>query len=181
VRRLTAAILEARRGCAADPDVATEIALLADRLEEVAAEPEDCVTGRTGTFDGILDRSPVTGQRNPVAPPLRFDVCDDGSVVSRVEFGQQYQGPLGYVHGGVAGLVLDVAMAAANRAAGTPGVTAEMTLRYLRPTPLHTEVAVRGRRVDIQGRTIRAEGVLEVAGQWTVVCEGVFVAKKLEL
>jgi acyl-coenzyme A thioesterase PaaI-like protein len=179
VRRLTAAILGARRSGVADPDVATEIARLADRLEQVAVEPEECVTGQMAMFDGILDRSPVTGRRNPIAPPLQFDICDDESVLGRCEFGRQYQGPLDHVHGGVAGLVLDVAMAAANAAAGATGVTAEMTLRYLRPTPLHTEVIVRGRNCSAQGRKIRADAVLEVGGEPTVLCDGLFIVKEL--
>ncbi|MEE2057227.1 PaaI family thioesterase [Rhodococcus artemisiae] len=181
VRRLTAAILESRVRGVATPDVSEKISVLADRLEAVAAHPRECVTGKIGTHEGALQRSPVSGPKNPVAIPLRFEQCDDGSSLAHTEFPRQYQGPPGLVHGGVSGLVLDVAMAVANSAAGRAGVTAEMTLRYLRPTPLYTEVTVRGRHVRVEGRKTWSQGTLEVDGETTVVCDGLFITKELAL
>ncbi|MCK8669812.1 PaaI family thioesterase [Rhodococcus sp. NPDC003382] len=178
VRRLTTAILDARVRGAANPDISKKISALADRLQDVAAEPRECVTGETGSQDGVLARSPVSGSKNPVAVPLHFEQCEDGSSLAHAEFPRQYQGPPGIVHGGVSGLVLDVAMAVANRAAGRAGVTAEMTLRYLRPTPLYTEVTVRGRHVRAEGRKVWSQGTLEVNGEPTVVCDGLFIAKE---
>ncbi len=93
VRRLTAAILESRVRGVATPDVSEKISVLADRLEAVAAHPRECVTGRIGTHEGALQRSPVSGPKNPVAIPLRFEQCDDGSSLAHTEFPRQYQGP----------------------------------------------------------------------------------------
>jgi len=178
VRRLTTAILEARVRGAANPDISMKISALADRLQDAAADPRECVTGETGSQDGVLVRSPVSGSKNPVAVPLRFEQCEDGSSLARAEFPRQYQGPPGLVHGGISGLVLDVAMAVANTAVGRTGMTAEMTLRYLRPTPLHTEVTVRGRHVRVEGRKVWSQGTLEVDGEPTVVCDGLFIMKE---
>ncbi|MFZ2173740.1 MAG: PaaI family thioesterase [Rhodococcus sp. (in: high G+C Gram-positive bacteria)] len=178
VRRLTSAILDARSRSVANPDVSEKISALADRLEAVAADPRECVTGEIGTQEGVLERSPVSGPKNPVAVPLRFEHCEDGSSIARTEFPRQYQGPPGIVHGGISGLVLDVAMAVANRTAGRAGMTAEMTLRYLRPTPLHTEVTVRGRHLRVEGRKVWSQGTLEVDGEPTVVCDGLFIMKE---
>jgi acyl-coenzyme A thioesterase PaaI-like protein len=181
VRRLATAILDARSHGAANPDVAAEISALADRLETVAADPSDCIGGKVGTHDGVLERSPVSGTKNPVAIPLRFEPEDDGGASAHTAFPTQYQGPAGFVHGGVSGLVLDVAMAVANSGAGRPGVTAEMTLRYLRPIPLHREVTIRGRYLRAQGRKTWARGTIEVDGEDAVVCDGLFVTKRLSL
>lgn len=178
VRRLTSAILDARTRRAANPDVSEKIAKLADRLEAIAADPRECVTGEVGSQDGIQKRSPVSGTKNPVAVPLRFEVSDDGSSLARARFSRRYQGPPDVVHGGVAALVLDVAMAVANSAAGREGMTAEMTLRYLRPTPSTAEVTVRGRQLGCEGRKVRSQGVFEVAGEPTVVCDALFITKR---
>ncbi len=178
VRRLTSAILDARLHGASNPDISERISALADRLQAVAADPHECVAGEIGTQEGIVERSPVSGPKNPVAVPLRFEQLEGGSTVARAEFPRQYQGPPGIVHGGISGLVLDVAMAVANTAVGRTGMTAEMTLRYLRPTPLHTEVTVRGRHVRVEGRKVWSQGTLEVDGEPTVVCDGLFIMKE---
>lgn len=178
VRRLTSAILDARARGVSNPDVSEKISALADRLEAVAAHPHECVTGEIGTQVGVLERSPVSGPKNPVAVPLRFERCEDGSSLAHAEFPRQYQGPPGIVHGGISGLVLDVAMAVANRTAGPAGMTAEMTLRYLRPTPLHTEVTVRGRHLRAEGRKVWSQGTFEVDGEPTVVCDALFITKE---
>ncbi|MEE2031292.1 PaaI family thioesterase [Rhodococcus chondri] len=181
VRRLTSAILSARAHGAVDPDLAAEISELADLLDAEAVDAVDCISGKVGTHDGALERSPVSGPKNPVAIPLRFELDDDGNASAPAEFPAQYQGPAGFVHGGVSGLILDVAMAVANSGSNRPGMTAEMTLRYLRPVPLHREVTVRGRHLRADGRKMWARGTIEVDGEEAVVCDGLFISKELSL
>jgi acyl-coenzyme A thioesterase PaaI-like protein len=179
VRRLTAAILNARVRGGAEPDVSETITRLASRLETLASDPRACITGRIGTSEGALTRSPVSGTRNPVAMPLRFQMTQEGISIARCVFPARYQGSPGILHAGVSGLVLDVAMATAIRAVGCPGVTAEMTLRYLRPTPLHREVTIRGRHMRTEGRKVWAQGMIEADGEQTVVCDGLFITKAI--
>lgn len=178
VRRLTSAILDARVQKVPNPDVSERIAMLADRLEAVAADPRECVAGEIGSQTGIEKRSPVSGTKNPVSVPIRFEQPEDGSSLARARFPRQYQGPPGMVHGGIPGLVLDVAMAVANRTAGRTGMTAEMTLRYLRPTPVNAEVTVRGRHLRAEGRKVWSQGTFEVDGEPTVVCDALFITKE---
>ena len=52
----------------------------------------------------------------------------------------QYEGPPGCVHGGVIALVFDELLGAANIAAGSPGMTGTLTIRYREPTPIRTEI-----------------------------------------
>jgi acyl-coenzyme A thioesterase PaaI-like protein len=180
VRRLTSVMLDARRRGIADPEMAEKITELADRLEAVAFEARERVTGRIGSADGALERSPVIGSGNPLAVPLRFERNKDGTSHARAAFPTYYEGgSTGFVHGGVAGLVLDAAMASANSAAQRPGVTAEMTFRYLRPIPVCRDLDIRGLHVRHEGRKSWTRGSIEVDGEPTVVCEGLFVTKAI--
>jgi len=105
----------------------------------------------------------------------------DGSVVGTVTLHLPYQGPPGYVHGGVSALLLDHTLGVANFWAGASGRTGELTLRYHRPTPLFTELAVRGRQTSVDGRKIRTEGEISTAdGTVCVSAKGLFITPRPE-
>ncbi len=87
----------------------------------------------------------------------------------------------GYVNGGLLASLLDchgtgTAAAAAYRAEGRePGsepvhrfVTASLRVDYLKPTPLGTELEVRGRATGIQGRKVTVEARILARGEVTV-------------
>src|ERR1700759_2177749 len=81
--------------------------------------------------------NPVTGFGNAIAPPLVMHEEPDGLWWSEFELGEQYQGPPGWVHGGVLALVLDQLLGeAASGGLTKPLFTGTITLRYLRGTPL---------------------------------------------
>ena len=81
--------------------------------------------------------NPVTGFRNAIAPPLVMHEEPDGLWWSEFELGEAYQGPPGWVHGGVLALVLDQLLGeAASDGLTKPMFTGTITLRYLRGTPL---------------------------------------------
>lgn len=178
IRRLTSAVMDARSRRVANPDVSTVIENLADRLEAVARDPADCVGGTEPGLHVPLERSPVSGSMNPVAAPVRFETAADGSRWATVTFGPQYQRPPRFLHGGVTGLVLDVAMAGANSVAGRAGVTAEMTIQYRRPIPVREAVTIRGRHIGSEGRKSWAEGTIEVDGEVAVECDGLFIERR---
>jgi acyl-coenzyme A thioesterase PaaI-like protein len=115
----------------------------------------------------------VVGTRNPIAPPLIVVSSEDG-VSAEFELHAAYEGPPGLVHGGVSALILDQLLGEAAAAAGKPGMTGTLTVRYRRATPLG---ALRGEahvdRVDgiktyVVGHIADAEGVC-------VEAEGVFI------
>ncbi|OBB10327.1 thioesterase [Mycobacteriaceae bacterium 1482268.1] len=117
--------------------------------------------------------NPVTGFRNAIAPPLVMHEDQDGLWWSEFELGQAYQGPPGWVHGGVLALVLDQLLGeAASDGLTKPLFTGTITLRYLRGTPLgrlRAEAAVErtdgyktfvsGHMSDAEGKTVEAEGI----------------------
>ncbi len=117
--------------------------------------------------------NPVTGFRNAIAPPLVMHEESDGLWWTEFELGEAYQGPPGWVHGGVLALVLDQLLGeAASDGLTKPLFTGTITLRYLRGTPLgklRAEAAIErtdgyktfvsGHMCDAEGKTVEAEGI----------------------
>lgn len=115
----------------------------------------------------------VVGIRNPVAPPLTI-VHEEGGVRSDFDLSVAYEGPPHLVHGGVSALILDQLLGEAAAAAGKPGMTGTLTVRYRRPTPLgklrgeaHVD-RVEGIKTFVVGHVADSEGVC-------VEAEGVFI------
>lgn len=115
----------------------------------------------------------VVGARNPVAPPLTI-VHHEDRVSSDFELSAAYEGPPSLVHGGVSALILDQLLGEAAAAAGTPGMTGTLTVRYRRATPLG---ALRAEaRVDrTEGIKTYAVGTISDAEGVCVEAEGVFI------
>ncbi len=120
----------------------------------------------------------VVGLRNAIAPPLTVVWDDDGAVVGHATLGAAYEGPAGYVHGGVSALLLDQVCGEAAHASGRPGMTALLNLKYRRPTPLgpvRVEAAAlpgSGIKTTVRGRLISlADGTEELC----VEAEGLFI------
>jgi acyl-coenzyme A thioesterase PaaI-like protein len=123
--------------------------------------------------------NPVTGFRNAIAPPLVIHEEPDGLWWSEFELGEAYQGPPGWVHGGVLAMVLDQLLGeAASDGLTKPLFTGTITLRYLRGTPLgklRAEAAIErtdghksfvsGHMYDAEGKTVEAEGIF-IKPQW---------------
>jgi acyl-coenzyme A thioesterase PaaI-like protein len=100
---------------------------------------------------------------------------DDG-IELRGQYHAAYEGPPGYVHGGWIALTFDEVLGMTNIAAGHPGMTGRLTIRYLKPTPLHRPVEIRGRTDRVEGRRIVASAEMHVDGVLTAVAEGLFVS-----
>jgi acyl-coenzyme A thioesterase PaaI-like protein len=98
---------------------------------------------------------------------------DDGSCWSEFTLGPAYEGPPGWVHGGICALVLDHILGeAASEALSKPKFTGTISLKYLRGTPLGplraeafversegVKTFAKGYLLDAQGATVEAEGV----------------------
>jgi len=175
-RRVIAALLHAGNNSAAEMDEAADrLNDVADYLEKhaptVAERMVDMWAGQ-----GINRHNPVTGPENAIAPPLLLRSAADGSVTGVTTLGLPYQGPPGYVHGGVSALLLDHSLGVANHVAGTSGMTAQLTLRYRRPTPLFVPLTVTCRQISVDGRKIRTTGTISAGGEECVVAEALFIA-----
>lgn len=154
----------------------------ADMTEAVARhlgrEPHDDDRGVRGRaeagHDDYLPRSPLVGTVSPLAPPMRWQADDDGMHMSGT-YHAAYEGPPGYVHGGWLALTFDELLGMTNIASGHPGMTGRLTVRYLKPTPVHRPVELHGRTERVEGRRIVSTGALYVDGVRTAEAEGLFV------
>lgn len=116
-------------------------------------------TSTAGNVHALFDRSPVVGLSNPLSPPMRLELEGD-TVRGFVKFGSAYEGPPGHVHGGVVAELFDELLGFAQSVTGNPGMTASLSIDYLRPTPLHADLDCRASVARVEGRKIYAEGEL---------------------
>jgi acyl-coenzyme A thioesterase PaaI-like protein len=122
---------------------------------------------------------PLRGAANPIAPPLRFETATrpDGApaVAARVRLGALHEGPPGLVHGGWVAALLDEVLAVLQRDAGVGGVTAELTVRYRRPTPVDADLEFAGWIVEDRERDVVARATCEAAGSVVAEADARFV------
>ncbi|GIH71377.1 PaaI family thioesterase [Sphaerimonospora thailandensis] len=178
-RRVVASLLHAGDGSAAEMEkIADQLNAIADHLDEHAPAVEERLVDMW-RGEGVTRHDPVTGPENAIAPPLQLHGKEDGSIGGVVVLGLPYQGPPGFVHGGVSALLLDHTLGVANHWAGTSGVTGTLTLRYHRPTPLFEPLTVTGRQVSVDGRKINTVGSITAGGKLCVSADGLFIVKDL--
>jgi acyl-coenzyme A thioesterase PaaI-like protein len=158
--------------------VAAEIGNLAERLGARRPGPVESAAGpAAGPADGPRHRprSPVTGEANPVAPPVRITTTPKGTARAEFILGPVYEGPPGAVHGGVCAAILDSLLGAAAAAGHRPGMTAKLILSYLRPTPLATPLVAEAWITGVERRTTLVDGqILNERGEVTVEVSGEF-------
>jgi acyl-coenzyme A thioesterase PaaI-like protein len=174
-RRVVDAMLRTDRANANLDRVAEELNSIADHLEEHApAVAERLIDMWNG--EGVTRHDPVTGPENAIAPPIVLEGLSDGSVRGEVTLTMPYQGPPGCVHGGVSALILDHVLGVANAWGGQAGMTAQLNVRYHRPTPLFEPLTVTGRQMSVEGRKINTVGRITTAdGEVCVSVEGLFI------
>ncbi len=96
------------------------------------------------------------GAHNRIGMRLRFFLDEESAAVASLRFARRFQGPHGFVHGGVIAAVLDEAMSKAIHAsahgARIMALTRQMETEYLRPTALGAALTLRGRQERVEGR-----------------------------
>jgi len=121
---------------------------------------------RVASVDSLPDAvryfSPVTGQGNTMSPPLVFGREGD-TVVVRTTLDRRFEGPPGFVHGGVTGLLLDEVLGQAGTQAGRWGMTAFLNITYRRALPLDTELELTSHIDWIDGRKTHVVGAIALA------------------
>lgn len=132
-------------------------------------------SANAGDPHAFFDHSPIMGAANPLAPPLDLE-AREGRVEGRVRFGSAYEGPPGHVHGGYVAAVFDEVLGMAQSMSGRPGMTANLTVRYRRPTPLHTELRFEGTLDRVDGRKLFTSGQCRAGDVVTAEAEGLFIS-----
>jgi acyl-coenzyme A thioesterase PaaI-like protein len=177
-RHLIDAVLTTEDAAPADLDAAAaRVEALVETLTGVPAGQHPAGVRERAERAGLdyLPRSPVVGETSPFAPPFEWTV-DGGRARATATLGAPYEGPPGYVHGGMIALIFDEVLGMANISNGTPGMTGTLKVRYRKPTPLRRPVEVEGWVERVEGRRIIVQGTLTVEGVVTAEAEGVFVS-----
>jgi uncharacterized protein (TIGR00369 family) len=101
--------------------------------------------------------------------------------VGRFRLGADYQGGLGFIHGGIIATLLDEAMGKLNRFSGVGAVTAKLTIEYLRPVRVDEEITVEAGEVERNGRQLFHRGeIRNASGEVLARGRGRFVAVDFE-
>lgn len=195
--------IEARRAALADLGAAFRTALVA--LVETDAPVEDLRRGtelarslattvlgeprpvtEVASVDDISRTiryfSPTVGAANPMAPPITIEDTPTG-VRCTVTLDRRFEGPPGFVHGGVTSLLLDEVLGSAATHRGHWGMTAYLHVTYRRALPLDTELVFDARLDRVDGRKILVVGQVAIASAPEVRCvdaEALFVEPRPE-
>ncbi|WP_448617328.1 PaaI family thioesterase [Geodermatophilus sp. URMC 65] len=127
--------------------------------------------------------NPVSGVGSALAPPVRIRRVE-GGVVGEALLGPAYEGPPGYVHGGMSSLLMDQLLGSAAIAAGLWGMTVRLEADYRRPVPLSTPLTMRAQVTEAAGRKCVVTGTIATAAapdRTLVEARGVFVMPREEL
>jgi acyl-coenzyme A thioesterase PaaI-like protein len=157
---------------------------VADDLEAVAARLGDYPQGHlfigfaeaanVGPAEAMMDNSPLMGLSNPLAPPMDISVVGR-EAVGTVTCGSAYEGPPGHVHGGFIAAMFDDLLGLAQGLSGHHGMTGRLTIHYRSPTPLHTELSLRGWLERADGRKIVCKGTMHAGDTLCAEAEGLFI------
>ncbi len=164
---------------------AEELASVGDKLEAQLHELRDTpqLLGRSAWLDaerygdyGVLhtEVTPVVGHSNPVSPQLSIWFDKDKAFAS-VTFGWMYEGASNIAHGGCVAAVFDEFLGNAQIISGKSGLTASLTTRYHKHTPLNQELLLEAKVKKIDGRKITMEGEMWANEVMIASCEALFI------
>ena len=161
--------------------VAALTAAARELAEALAAAPSLTAHGSPAAAPtsaaSVVERSPLCGRGNPIAPPLELTFHDD-RVEGVAVFTEAYEGPPGAVHGGVVAAAFDSMLGAAQVPAGAMGPTGTLTIRLLAPTPLHVPVVFTGRVERREGRKLHVTADATAAGTRCAEASAVFILRR---
>ena len=122
------------------------------------------------------------GGANTRGMQLTFEQDDDAKRIrGRFRISADYQGGVGFVHGGIVATLLDEVMAKVSRFREDHAMTAELTVEYLKPVPVDRDVTIEGWEVERNGRSLRREGeIRDASGTILARGRGRFVQIDLE-
>lgn len=175
-------VIDRLTGTSAPPEVLREAVERLAPIEELL-KPYHAVRSYRGASETSLlghdraffDWSPLFGLANPLAPPIKVWM-EGEEVVGSVRFGIAYEGPPGCVHGGFIAAAFDELLGLTQSLSGRVGMTGTLTVKYRKPTPLHTELRMDGRVESAQGRKVVVTGRMFAGDVLTAEADGLFIS-----
>ena len=126
----------------------------------------------------VHSRCVVCGARNTRGLHLDFEVMSDGSVQADFDCTNVLVGYPRTLHGGVIASLLDGAMTNCLFAHGLVAVTAEITIRFLRPVVTNQAATVRASLEDSKRTLHRLGAELRQDGQLMATATGKFIEER---
>ncbi len=123
--------------------------------------------------------SPVTGEGNPLSPPMQMHMEGD-TAVGYVNFPASFEGPPGLVHGGSVAVVFDELFGLVLSMTDKPGMTGMLTIRYHKPCPIQTDLVLKGRVHSLSGRKLITKADINAGDQKVASAEGLFIMVDFE-
>lgn len=178
-RRVAGALITSQAPVELLEDAAADLEALAARLEPSSGRSRYDGSTRLpftpGAAPAVLERHPFLGASNPLAPPMVLELVEDGAV-GVVTLDGRHEGAPGWVHGGWISALFDQVLAvAAARVAGRPAMTGTLTIRYLYPTPVGTELRFAATARRTSERTLRAGATVSAGERVTAEAEATLV------
>ena len=166
-----------------------------ENLERAAALAEQLTAELTGTLrpltqvpsvddlaHGIRYLSPTIGLGNPMSPPLVIARTSVG-VETHVTLDRRFEGPPGFVHGGITALLLDEVLGEAATHVGLWGLTGFLNISYLHALPIDVELVATAQVSRAEGRKTFVSGEIALAADSAtpfVTAEALFVTPRAE-
>jgi uncharacterized protein (TIGR00369 family) len=125
--------------------------------ERFASLPEVKFSGPRSSYHGCFG----CGPQHDIGLRVRtFSAGEE--VLAPIVVPRRFEGPPGAAHGGIVAAYLDEVMAgAAVNHAGKPYLTGELSVRYVKGTPIERPLLGRGRAVRDSGKYLELEAVIE--------------------
>jgi uncharacterized protein (TIGR00369 family) len=116
------------------------------------------------------------GPANPAGLHLEFLLAADDSVVCLAAIPDTFEGPPGYLHGGIIATLMDETMSKAVRAKGLTAMTRQLEIDYLRPVPSLAPIRIEGCVLRSEGRAHWTEArILTEKGTVLATGKGLFI------
>jgi len=116
------------------------------------------------------------GPANPAGLHLEFNLAEDGTVVCLASVSDTFEGPRGFLHGGIIATLLDETMSKALRSHNVVGMTRHMEVDYKSPVPSCTPIRLESRVYHHEGRKHWAEAsILKADGTVLAQSKGLFI------
>lgn len=156
----------------------TEAQVLADRLSSLPSLRRFGGMASAGDQNAALvERSGFSGRSNPLAPPLHITHEGDRLRAWAV-WTAAYEGPNHCLHGGYVAAAFDDLLGMAQMLSGAAGFTGTLTVKMLRPTPLHERIDYEAGFDRREGRKIWCWGKSWHGRELLSECSIVFIAPR---
>jgi acyl-coenzyme A thioesterase PaaI-like protein len=134
---------------------------------------DDELVPQPGTRAGFEDRA-VAGRANPTS--LQISPWRDGeTVIADIVFESAYEGAPGRAHGGIVAAAFDDFTGAIIGMVQEPAFTGELTVRFVRPVPVHTPLRFRTWLASREGRKLYIEADAHDGDTLVATCHATYI------